>query len=54
MSLSLSKKSLKGNLAGDGGSEKAEEVSHERAMEVGDAQPVGGQRDSVLGHTRGL
>ena len=52
MSLSLSKKNW--YLAGDGGSEKAEEVSEERAVEVGDAQPVGGQRDSVLGHPRGL
>ena len=42
------------DLAGDGGSEEAEEVAEEGAVEVGDPQPVRRQWDPVLGQPRGL
>ena len=42
------------DLAGDGGSEESEEVSEEGAVEVGDAKPVRGKRDSVFSQSRSL
>ena len=40
----------KSYFAGDGGREETEEVAKERAVEVGNPQPVARQRDSRLSH----